>query len=179
MPPDALNRSQLSPGSVGSSNFTKILAPIVQALAILVVNLRPTRTEVFVHVKASINPTDGIRLQVDYEKDETALVYLWQVRPEIWRGGVPDKADLDFMTQRDLSEKYDTWDNPESISKYLHHCTTHRRAVKHWKVQQMYEDLRPVIEKFESLLPAFKPATGARRGPKRFVLEGNSTMSSY
>src|SRR5215469_1997752 len=165
MPPDALNRSQLSPGSVGSSNFTKILAPIVQALAILVVNLRPTRTEVFVHVKASINPTDGIRLQV--------------VRPEIWRGGVPDKADLDFMTQRDLSEKYDTWDNPESISKYLHHCTTHRRAVKHWKVQQMYEDLRPVIEKFESLLPAFKPATGARRGPKRFVLEGNSTMSSY
>jgi len=32
-------------------------------------------------VKAVINRTDGIRLQVDCGKDETALVYLWQVRP--------------------------------------------------------------------------------------------------
>ena len=32
-------------------------------------------------VKAIINRTDGVRLQVDYGKDETALVYLWQVRP--------------------------------------------------------------------------------------------------
>jgi hypothetical protein len=32
-------------------------------------------------VKAIINCTDGVRLQVDYGKDETALVYLWQVRP--------------------------------------------------------------------------------------------------
>ena len=31
-------------------------------------------------VKAIINRTDGVRLQVDYGKDETALVYLWQVR---------------------------------------------------------------------------------------------------
>jgi hypothetical protein len=31
-------------------------------------------------VKAIINRTDGARLQVDYGKDETALVYLWQVR---------------------------------------------------------------------------------------------------
>ena len=30
-------------------------------------------------VKAIINRTDGVRLQVDYGKDE--LVYLWQVRP--------------------------------------------------------------------------------------------------
>ena len=34
----------------GSSNSTKILAPIVQAVAVLVVNPRPTRTEVFVYV---------------------------------------------------------------------------------------------------------------------------------
>jgi hypothetical protein len=27
-----------------------------------------------------INRTDGVRLQVDYGRDETALVYLWQVR---------------------------------------------------------------------------------------------------
>jgi len=32
-------------------------------------------------VKAIINCTDGVRLQVDYGKDETALVCLWQVRP--------------------------------------------------------------------------------------------------
>ena len=32
-------------------------------------------------VKAIINRTDGVRLQVDYGKDETALVYLWQVSP--------------------------------------------------------------------------------------------------
>ena len=31
-------------------------------------------------VKAIVNQTDGVRLQVDYGKDETALVYLWQVR---------------------------------------------------------------------------------------------------
>ena len=31
-------------------------------------------------VKAVINRTDGLRLQVDYGKDETALVYLWHVR---------------------------------------------------------------------------------------------------
>jgi len=102
-------------------------------------------------------------------------------RPEaIWRGGVPDKADLDFMTRRDLREKYDTWDNSESISKYLSHCTTRRTVAKRWNVQQMYEDLRPVIEKFESLLPPFKPATGTRRAAKKeLVLDGNSTMSSY
>jgi hypothetical protein len=31
-------------------------------------------------VKVIINRADGVRLQVDYGKDETALVYLWQVR---------------------------------------------------------------------------------------------------
>jgi hypothetical protein len=30
-------------------------------------------------VKAVIDNTDGKRLQVDFGKDETALVYLWQV----------------------------------------------------------------------------------------------------
>ena len=32
-------------------------------------------------VKAVMNRVDGVRLQVDYGKDETALAYLWQVRP--------------------------------------------------------------------------------------------------
>jgi len=47
--------------SVRSSNSTKILAPIVQAVAVLVVNLRPTRTEVFVHVNLrTINPCSRV-----------------------------------------------------------------------------------------------------------------------
>jgi hypothetical protein len=33
-------------------------------------------------VKAIINRMDGVRLQVDYG-DETAFVYLWQVRPGV------------------------------------------------------------------------------------------------
>ena len=32
-------------------------------------------------VKAVIERTDGIRLQVDYETDKTALVELWRVHP--------------------------------------------------------------------------------------------------
>ena len=31
-------------------------------------------------VKAIVNHADGVRSQVDYGRDETALVYLWQVR---------------------------------------------------------------------------------------------------
>ena len=30
-------------------------------------------------VTAVISGADGVRLQVDYGKDETALVYLWQI----------------------------------------------------------------------------------------------------
>jgi hypothetical protein len=33
-------------------------------------------------VKAVINLADGVRLPVDYGKDATALVYLWQVRAD-------------------------------------------------------------------------------------------------
>jgi hypothetical protein len=32
-------------------------------------------------VTAVVKRTQGIRLQVSYGRDETALVYLWQVRP--------------------------------------------------------------------------------------------------
>ncbi len=82
-------------------------------------------------------------------------------RPEaIWLGRSVEKPDLDSMTRRDLWEKYDTRDNPGAISKYLHRCTTQRTHAKDWRVHEMFEELRPVIEKFESLLPEFKPATG-------------------
>jgi hypothetical protein len=32
-------------------------------------------------VKAIVQKSDGIRLQVDYGKNQTALVHLWQVHP--------------------------------------------------------------------------------------------------
>ena len=32
-------------------------------------------------VRAVVQKKDGVRLQVDYGKDETALVQLWQVHP--------------------------------------------------------------------------------------------------
>lgn len=79
---------------------------------------------------------------------------------DFWRKNPPDSAALRSMTAPDLWSKYDSRRNPESISKYLHHCTKHRVIKKKWNVSQMYEDLLPVIEKFESLLPKFKPATG-------------------
>ena len=33
-------------------------------------------------VRAIVEKTDGVRLQVDYGKDETALVELWRVHPK-------------------------------------------------------------------------------------------------
>jgi hypothetical protein len=47
--------------SGGSSNSTEILASIVQAVAVLVVNLRPIRTEVFVHLNLrTVNPCNRV-----------------------------------------------------------------------------------------------------------------------
>ena len=104
------------------------------------------------------------------------------LRPErFWHGRLQDKAVLDSMTRPDLWEKYDTRDNDQAISKYLHHCTERRVEPRApWNVTAMYEELRPIIEKFESLLPEYKPATVLTRargvgGPS---LDGNSTAST-
>jgi hypothetical protein len=42
-------------------------------------------------IKAIIDRTDGKRLQVDFGKDETALVYLWQIVRRI--SGMREKED--------------------------------------------------------------------------------------
>jgi hypothetical protein len=80
------------------------------------------------------------------------------------RDGRFSKADLDSMIRADLWVKYDTRGNDEAISKYLHHCTTQRTEAKGWYVSTMYEELRPIIERFESLLPEYKLATVLTRG---------------
>jgi hypothetical protein len=47
--------------SGGSSNSTEILASIVQPVAVLMVNLRPIRTEVFVHLNLrTVNPCNRV-----------------------------------------------------------------------------------------------------------------------
>jgi hypothetical protein len=101
-------------------------------------------------------------------------------RPEaIWGKKPPAEADLDFMKRPELREKYDTRDNLGAISKYLHHCTTQRTVARNWPVLEMFEELRPTLEKFESLLPQFRPATGyiITRG-KGLAGEANSTTST-
>jgi len=102
-------------------------------------------------------------------------------RPEaIWDSQLPPKSELDVMTDEGLWKKYDTWKNPEAISKYLHHCTTHRTTAKEWKVKVMYDELRPLIEKFECLLPQYKPVAEFphARSVAVSTLEGNSTTST-
>lgn len=103
------------------------------------------------------------------------------LRPElIWPNHIPNKADLDSMTKPDLWEKYDTRDNDEAISKYLHHCTRQRTAAKRWVVKAMYEDLLPVIEKFERLLPGYRTPAALTKtyGASARGLDGNSTTST-
>jgi len=99
---------------------------------------------------------------------------------DFWAGRVPDDRVLGSMANRGLWEKYDTSSNPGSISKYLHHCTKQRTVKKQWDVNSMYEDLRPIIERFESLLPAYKPATVLTHATKvgSSLMDGNSTAST-
>jgi hypothetical protein len=100
-------------------------------------------------------------------------------RPEdYWKEKVPAKDDLDLMAKPGLWEKYETRKNPESISKYLHHCTKQRTVKKKWDVGAMYEELRPAIEKFASLLPQYKASTELTRTRGASMLDGNSTAST-
>jgi hypothetical protein len=97
-----------------------------------------------------------------------------------WPSKLPERKALDSMANPKLWEKYDTYNNLEAISKYLHHCTEQRVIKKKWYVEQMYEELRPAIELFASLLPEYKPATSLTtpRNVRVSFLDGNSTAST-
>ena len=92
---------------------------------------------------------------------------------------LPDPKELALMKRPELWKKYDTSKNQHAISKYLHHCTKQRTVKKNWHINDMYEELRPVIDKFQSLLPEYQAAT---RRPIRTrgvsMLDGNSTTST-
>lgn len=116
-----------------------------------------------------------------FGKPEPRVGDLNILRPErIWPRGSPDKTVLDSMIRLDLWEEYDTADNDLAISKYLHHCTTQRTVARDWNPETMYEELRPTIERFESLLPEYKPATGLTRtrGIHPASLQSNSTATT-
>jgi len=96
----------------------------------------------------------------------------------VWPIRRPGGPDLEFMRVPDLWEKYDTYDNVGSISKYLHHCTEQRTEAKSWNVQEMFEELRPAIERFESLLPEYT-LSGSKANRREIradqTLDGHST----
>jgi hypothetical protein len=91
---------------------------------------------------------------------------------DLWPNKTPSDRDLSFLLRRDLSDKYEGSKMPDKISKYLQHCTKQRVIKKKWNVEQMYRDLQPVIERFESLLPEYKPAT------KPIVLKPTATIGA-
>ncbi len=78
---------------------------------------------------------------------------------DFWSKNPPDITEC---VRPDLWAKYeerDKNDENDKISRYLQHCTKQRVIKKKWDVEEMYSDLKPLIEKFESLLPEYKPAT--------------------
>jgi len=80
-------------------------------------------------------------------------------RPEnIWThpATMPPLAQLKHLHREDLWKKYEVrekgWQD-DKISRYLQHCTRQRVESKVWRVGVMLEELSPVLEEFESLLP--------------------------
>lgn len=57
------------------------------------------------------------------------------------------------LRKHDLWTKYEGANNPDSISKYLQHCTEYRIDAKDWAVSDMYNELRATVDEFERLLP--------------------------
>lgn len=73
-------------------------------------------------------------------------------KPErFWPSADIPTQELMQLRRSDLWEKYEN--KRDKISRYLHHCTEQRIESKSWDVQMMLQDISPVIEKFEQLLP--------------------------
>lgn len=65
----------------------------------------------------------------------------------------PKDGELTQLRKSDLWTKYEGATNPDSISKYLQHCTEHRIDAKDWPVGDMYNEIRTTVDEFERLLP--------------------------
>ena len=64
----------------------------------------------------------------------------------------PPDAVLAGLRKPTLWTKYEGLNNPNSISKYLQHCTEHRIDAKDWPVSDMYNELSGTLDEFERLL---------------------------
>ena len=81
----------------------------------------------------------------------------------------PTKAVLGSLHKPDLWAKYEGNANPDSISKYLQHCTEHRIDSKNWAVSEMHNELSGTLDEFERLLPERgRPWTQATARAKLF-----------
>lgn len=89
----------------------------------------------------------------------------------------PANDVLAHLRRPDLWTKYEGTNNPNSISKYLQHCTEHRIDAKDWPVSDMYNELSGTVDEFERLLP---DKTRPWRQPKAQAgPESSSTAKGY
>ena len=81
--------------------------------------------------------------------------YLSIYKPEgFWSDAArPSESVFAQLLRPDLWTKYEGATNPDSISKYLQHCTEHRIDAKDWPVSEMYNEIRTTVDEFERLLP--------------------------
>lgn len=84
-------------------------------------------------------------------RDDSLSMY----RPEsIWTDATMPSAEvLSRLRREDLWTKYEGPGLPDKISRYLQHCTEQRVDGKTWDVQQMYNELDPLMSEFENVLP--------------------------
>ncbi len=94
-------------------------------------------------------------------------------RPDsIWQSAISED-ELRRMRTPELWETYDSGDNNESISKYLHHCTQQRREPrKPWPVDAMYRALEPAMDAFKAKVPPYGLPLN-ERVERRIYLSGN------
>lgn len=64
----------------------------------------------------------------------------------------PSQSDLAKLRRADLWDRYED-DQPDRISRFLHHCTQHRVDPKEWEAGMMYSELNPTLDAFERLVP--------------------------
>jgi hypothetical protein len=77
-------------------------------------------------------------------------------KPElVWpdRPTMPNAETLSRLRREDLWIKYEGPQEDEKISRYLQHCTEQRVENKTWNVREMFEELSPLLDEFEGLLP--------------------------
>jgi hypothetical protein len=78
-------------------------------------------------------------------------------------GRQPNEADLRCTREAGerLWHKYEDLGRHDTISRYLHHCTTYRIQAKSWTPSEMMGDIREILELIQKHLPEFKPATSS------------------